>query len=67
MFNGSGGIDWWITPHSGIRFEIRDQFLPFGSILLGARVVLEHDPAKGLLEYQILPMPRAVVGIPKAV
>ena len=38
MFNGGGGIDWWITPHSGIRFEVRDQFLPFGSILPGARV-----------------------------
>jgi len=31
------------------------------------RSLLEHDPAKDLLEYQILPMPRAVVGIPKAV
>jgi hypothetical protein len=25
--------------------------------------LLEHDPAKGLLRYEVLPMPRAVVGI----
>ena len=26
------------------------------------RQLLEHDPAKGLLRYDVLPMPRAVVG-----
>ena len=26
------------------------------------RDLLEHDPAKGLLHYEIFPMPRAVVG-----
>ena len=25
--------------------------------------LLEHDPANGLLQYEVLPMPRAVVGI----
>jgi len=24
--------------------------------------ILEHDPANGLLHYEVLPMPRAVVG-----
>jgi hypothetical protein len=31
------------------------------------RRLLDADPAKGLLEYQVLPMPRAVVGSPGAV
>ncbi|MDR3578123.1 MAG: YciI family protein [Anaerolineaceae bacterium] len=26
------------------------------------RDLLEHDPAKGLLHYEVMPMPRAVVG-----
>jgi hypothetical protein len=27
------------------------------------RRLFDHDPAKGLLQYQVLPMPRAVVGV----
>jgi hypothetical protein len=38
LFNVGGGIDWWITPHTGMRFEVRDQFVTRASILLGARV-----------------------------
>jgi hypothetical protein len=30
------------------------------------RDLLEHDPANGLLRYDVLPMPRAVVGLPGA-
>ena len=30
------------------------------------RDLLEHDPANGLLRYEVLPMPRAVVGILRA-
>lgn len=26
------------------------------------RTLLEHDPANGLLQYNVVPMPRAVVG-----
>jgi hypothetical protein len=33
LLNGGGGVDWWLTPHAGIRVEVRDQF-PF---FLGVR------------------------------
>jgi hypothetical protein len=36
FFNIGGGVERWITPHAGIRFEIREQF-GAGS-LLGLRV-----------------------------
>ncbi len=29
------------------------------------RDLIEHDPAKGLLKYEVLPMKRAIVGTPR--
>ena len=31
LFNAGGGAERWISPHAGIRLEIRDQFLPAAS------------------------------------
>ena len=36
FFNVGGGVERWITPHAGIRFEVREQF-GAGS-LLGLRI-----------------------------
>ena len=36
FFNAGGGVERWMTPHTGLRFEIREQF-GAGS-LLGVRV-----------------------------
>jgi len=40
LFNAGGGAERWISPHAGIRLEIRDQFLPAASpsVMLGFRV-----------------------------
>ena len=27
LFNVGDGVDWWLRPHAGLRFEVRDQFL----------------------------------------
>jgi hypothetical protein len=41
FLNAGGGVDRWVTPHSGLRFEVRDQFWvssgSAGSALLGFR------------------------------
>jgi hypothetical protein len=36
FFNVGGGVERWMTPHAGIRFEVREQFS--GASLLGFRV-----------------------------
>jgi hypothetical protein len=42
FFNIGGGVDRWVAPHAGLRFEVRDQFFVTpggaGSLLLGFRV-----------------------------
>jgi len=40
LFNAGGGLERWISPHSGIRLEIRDQCILAASpsVLLGFRV-----------------------------
>jgi hypothetical protein len=46
LFNAGGGVDRWMSPHIGLRLEVRDQFFvggdPIrpGSILLGFRAGL---------------------------
>lgn len=39
LFNAGGGAERWISPHAGIRLEIRDQFVLASnpSVLLGFR------------------------------
>ena len=40
LLNAGGGAERWISPHAGIRLEIRDQFLPAASpsVMLEFRV-----------------------------
>ena len=40
LLNAGGGAERWISPHAGIRLEVRDQFLFMAnsSVLLGFRV-----------------------------
>jgi hypothetical protein len=44
LFNAGGGVDRWISPHTGIRLEVRDQFWASaygaGSAMLGFRAAL---------------------------
>lgn len=46
LFNAGGGVDRWVSPHIGLRLEVRDQFFVGGdpvrpgSILLGFRAGL---------------------------
>jgi hypothetical protein len=42
LFNAGGGVERWISPHTGLRFEVRDQFglAANPSVLLGLRVGL---------------------------
>jgi hypothetical protein len=36
LFNVGGGVERWMTPHAGVRIEVREQF--GGASLLGVRV-----------------------------
>jgi len=46
LFNAGGGVDRWMSPHVGLRLEVRDQFFVGGdpvrpgSLLLGFRAGL---------------------------